>query len=324
MPRRRPRRSSRQLRNAALALVAGGTALVAAPHVARVQLADLPRAIVEAPAAVAEIGAEAVTQVAYVTAAATGQHLGFDTHTYPGDRAMARWKDAAPYEWVGYYLPAAPCHESTSWAGKRETLERMGWGIAVIYVGQQTWDGVKAPPVSQAQRRLETEGRACHKAFVTGERGAAEAEDAVATTQAEGFARGTVIFLDIEYMDRTHRSMQEYTRAWVREVLADGRYRPGVYVHSRNAEAIYDVVRGEYERAGLREEPPFWVTGGSRFAPSKRPQQVGHAFASVWQGVLDVHQTWGGIRLPIDVNVAAVPSPSSHSYALSPEFALGD
>jgi hypothetical protein len=172
MPRRK-RRPTRQLRNAALALVAGGTALAVAPHVAQVQLADVPRAIVEAPAGIAEIGVEAVSQVAYVSAAATGQHLGFDTHTYPGDRAMARWKDAAPYEWVGYYLPAAPCHESTSWSGKRETLERMGWGIAVIYVGQQTCDGVKAPPVSQARRKLASEGRACHKAFVTSERGAA-------------------------------------------------------------------------------------------------------------------------------------------------------
>jgi hypothetical protein len=32
----------------------------------------------------------------------------------------------------------------------------------------------------------------------------------------------------------------------------------------------------------------------------------------VWQGVLDVVQEWKGFKLPIDVNVAHVPSPSSH------------
>ena len=321
----RRRATHRRTRNALVLALAALSAAAIAPEVARTRLADVPSTLAHAPGAVADLGAEAVSQVATtVTAAATGSYLGFDTHSYPGDRAMRRWKDASPYAWVGYYLPAAPCHESTSWAGKRETLEQMGWGLAVIYVGQQTWDGVAAPSVKQAQRKLATEGRACHKAFVTASRGAAEAEDAVATTAAEGFAPGTVIFLDVEYMDRTHARMLGYARAWVRDVLADGRYRPGVYVHTHNAEDLYEMVRAEYAAAGLNEEPPFWVAGGQRFAPSKKPQQVGHAFASLWQGVLDVHQSWGGVRLPIDVNVAAVPSPSSHAYALSPAFALGD
>jgi hypothetical protein len=319
------RAARRRLGNAIALAAAATTAFYVAPQVASTRLADVPSTIAGAPDAIADLGAQAVAQVATtVTAAAAGSHLGFDTHSYPGDRAMRRWKDASPYTWVGYYLPAAPCHQSTTWAGKRETLERMGWGLAVIYVGQQTWDGVAAPPVGQARRKLVAEGRACHKAFVTADRGRAEAEDAIATTETEGFARGTVIFLDVERMERTHASMLAYARSWVREVLADGRYRPGVYVHTHNAAAIYDMVREEFAAAGLDEEPPFWVAGGQRFAPSKKPQQVGHSFAALWQGILDVHQTWGGVRLPIDVNVAAVPSPSSHAYALSPEFALGD
>lgn len=324
---RRPARSrrARRLRGGLVAALAGVTAMAVAPQVARTSLGDVSEAIAHSPEAVADLSAQAVTQVAtIVTAAASGAHLGFDTHTYPGDRAMQRWKDVSPYQWVGYYLPAAPCHESTSWAGRRATLEAMGWGVAVIYVGQQTWDGVAAPPVAKAERRLAEEGRACHKAFVTAERGAAEAADAIATTDTEGFARGTVIYLDIEYMDRTHQRMQDYARAWVREVLADGRYRPGIYVHTRNARDIHVLVREEYARAGLAEEPPFWVAGGPRFDTTKKPQQVGHSFASAWQGILDVNQTWGGIRLPIDVNVAAVPSPSSPAYRLSPEYALGE
>jgi hypothetical protein len=31
--------------------------------------------------------------------------------------------------------------------------------------------------------------------------------------------------------------------------------------------------------------------------------------------VLDVVEEWNGVKLPIDINVAAVPSPSSHEYA---------
>jgi hypothetical protein len=323
LPQRRPVRKSRKPRNAIVLALAAVTALAVAPTVARMELRDVPGTLAGAPAAVADLPVRAVTQVATITAAATGKHLGFDTHSYPGDRAMRKWKEAAPYEWVGYYLPS-PCHEDDSWAGTRQRLVDMGWGLAVIYVGQQTWDGVPAPPLSQAKRKIADGDRACHKGLLTAQRGDAEAEDAIATTAAEDFPDGTVIFLDVEYMDRTSPAMRAYARAWTRAVLADGRFRPGVYVHSHNATPIYEDVRAEYEAAGVNEEPPIWVAGGARFAPGKTPQQAGHAFAAVWQGLLDVSQTWGGIRLPIDVNVAAVPSPSSHAYALSPEYALGD
>src|SRR5437773_3453407 len=63
-------------------------------------------------------------------------HPGFDTSIYPGDAAMGAWlKPASPYEWVGYYLQA-PCHRDPSWMGKRAALTSMGWGLAVLFVGQ--------------------------------------------------------------------------------------------------------------------------------------------------------------------------------------------
>ena len=53
---------------------------------------------------------------------------------------MKAWKETpgSPYKWVGYYLPA-PCHNDESWVGKRDTLQQLGWGVAIVYVGQQTW-----------------------------------------------------------------------------------------------------------------------------------------------------------------------------------------
>src|SRR5689334_18120389 len=51
---------------------------------------------------------------ANVEAAAGGGHLGFDTSKYPGDDAMKAWRDDGSYEWVGYYLPSAPCHRDAS------------------------------------------------------------------------------------------------------------------------------------------------------------------------------------------------------------------
>jgi hypothetical protein len=94
-------------------------------------------------------------------------------------------------------------------------------------------------------------------------------------------------------------------------LLADGRYRPGVYVHAHNAAAVHEDFVAEYAAAGLEGAPPVWVASGRGFTTQKRPTDVGHAFAGVWQGVLDVVQEHGGVRLPIDVNVASVPDPSA-------------
>ncbi|HEY0971968.1 MAG TPA: glycoside hydrolase domain-containing protein [Gemmatimonadales bacterium] len=321
----RIRRTVRTRRGTLIAVAAAATAIGQAPVVARTSLGDIPAAVAHAPAAVAELPLENVANVVRLAANPEARHLGFDTHSYPGDRAMRAWKEHTPYEWVGYYLPAS-CHSDESWSGTREKLEEMGWGMAVIYVGQQSWDGVAAPPLSQAKAKLARGERACHKALLSAERGRAEARDAIEMTAKDGFERGTVVYLDIEYMDRTPQRMREYYRAWVREVLDDGRFRPGIYVHTHNAALVYEDVKSEYRVAGLDEEPPFWVAGGERFSPEKTAQEgTRHAFSAVWQGVLDVNQSWAGFRLPIDVNVAAVPNPSSHEYHVPAAYvAMGD
>jgi hypothetical protein len=286
-----------------------------------------------------------------------GRHLGFDTYAYPGDEVMRAWREAdVPYEWVGYYLPLAPCHKGASWGGKRQTLDDMGWGVAVVYVGQQPWGDVSVPAAAAAavkpppkpaskvttarasQRPSSRKGKAraakpaakkaapvkrkpaantvstCSREFVTAARGTREADDAIAKAMAEGFPTGTVVFLNIERMNRVPQAMRDYYRAWTARMLANGRYRPGFYAHKFNAQIVYDDVKAEYERAGVRSEPPFWIAGGSGFSPEREPHEVGHAFAKVWQGVLDVVEEWKGFKLPLDVNVARVPSPSSHEH----------
>ncbi|HKW12329.1 MAG TPA: hypothetical protein VJO33_18225, partial [Gemmatimonadaceae bacterium] len=63
-----------------------------------------------------------IASVAENVASPATAHLGFDTSEYPGDDAMRAWRDDGSYEWVGYYLPAAPCHKDASWSGKRDGL----------------------------------------------------------------------------------------------------------------------------------------------------------------------------------------------------------
>ncbi|MFI5229246.1 MAG: glycoside hydrolase domain-containing protein [Gemmatimonadales bacterium] len=292
----------------------------------RLALSTLPAAaaeLVDVPDAVSN----AVERAA---AGEGGSHVGFDTNIYPGDRAMRAWKNSGEYEWVGYYLPA-PCHKDDTWSGTRARLVDQGWGLAVIYVGQQTWGRKLSPTTRQtstkhrtrkkrrrsrgtmtreSKRPVATSGGDCSAAFVNAAHGRADARDAIARAAHEGFAPGTVIFLDVEYMDVLPPLMREYYRAWTQAVLADGTYRPGIYAHTRNAGAIYDDVNDLYDAAGLDSDPPFWIAGSGGFSFDRAPSDVGHAFASVWQGMLDVVRTHNGVKLPIDISIASAASPS--------------
>jgi hypothetical protein len=267
--------------------------------------------------------ADAAATVAQVAAAMTGQdapladeekaghNLGFDTHTFPGEKTMRAWKNApgAPYSWVGYYLPA-PCHKDGSWTGKRQLLTDMGWGIAIVFVGQQTW-GKNPKPLSAAQvARLAKSGATCNAGLLTTERGIADGNSAITVTAREGFPQKSIVFLDIERMEKMPEAMRMYYRAWARTLLKDGRYVPGVYVHAHNAQTVHDDFKAEFAAVGLTDEPRIWVATGHGFDEGKAPQDVGFAFAGVWQGMIDVARAVADIKLPVDVNVSSWKSPS--------------
>lgn len=254
---------------------------------------------------------------------------GFDTYYYPGDAAMRAWRTASPYTWVGYYLPA-PCHRETSWQGRRAALAAMGWEIAVLFVGQQTWEGraqVAAPadstrPDSARADSTRTDSTvagaaaapppACAPSQLTAERGAADAAAAIAAAAGDGFPEGTTIYLDVERMETVPPAMRAYYRAWARAVAADGRYGVGIYAHARNAAEIHADVTAELAAAGVAAAPRFWIasTAGFDFLTAA-PGGSGHPFATVWQGRLDVQETWGGVPLRIDVNVSTTAAPSA-------------
>jgi hypothetical protein len=241
---------------------------------------------------------------------AEGHFVGFDTHTYPGTGVMRAWKNApgAPYSWVGFYLPS-PCHADASWSGKRDTLQAMGWGLAVVYVGEQTWG--KTPPSLPPARLVAVRKRSpCSASLMNTDEGRANADDAVRRASHEGFGTGAVIFLDLERVEKVPPAMRDYYRAWVARMLATGRYRPGIYTHQHNAQQIFTDVKDVFIAARDTETPRFWIAGGKDFDEGRAPQDVGFAFAGVWQGVLDAARSVANMALPVDINVAAWRSPS--------------
>lgn len=233
---------------------------------------------------------------------------GFDTRDYPGDDVMAAWRAASPYRWVGYYLPA-PCYTGRSWTGRRTALERMGWGFAVLFVGEQDW--TDADPVEGVTGADPGAGDLrCTRVNLTAERGAADARAAAQAAAGDGFPAGTVLYLDVERVESVSPRLATYVRAWFEGVLADGRYVPGLYAHASNAEPLLAVAGEAFTTAGRGDRPALWVVTTSGFNLRRAPSESGFA-AEAWQGVLDATETWGGHTLRIDANVAADGSPST-------------
>jgi Domain of unknown function (DUF1906) len=249
---------------------------------------------------------------------------GFDTSVYPGDVAVNAWKwPHSPYRWAGYYL-GGPCHKDETWRGRYARLTADGWGVAAIYVGQQDWsqipdlvplmNRVDAPAFSTAQASLAT----CSASLLTDAQGRLEGQDAASRMAADGFPSGSTVFLDVEYVSAVNDALLTYVQGWVRGVLSDGRYRAGIYMARFNSGAVSSAARAGYTASASSGAPIFWIaatTSSLGFSFDSRPTDVGVDYASVWQGKLDVRDSWAGTQLLIDMNVASSMSPSSPGAA---------
>lgn len=252
---------------------------------------------------------------------------GFDTREYPGDGAMAAWRSSSPYRWVGYYLPA-PCHTGTSWTGRRAALRGAGWGLAVIFVGEQDWSasGLEAEefdPAAAEDLDAETADSAaaagepprCVTTNLTAERGRADADAAVQALAAEGFPPGTAVFLDVERVENVSDSLRTYVAAWTGAMLEDGSYAPALYAHGNNAVDLVEILGEEFRSAGRSDQPHLWVASGEGFDVRRAPAESGFP-ADIWQGRFDVDETWGEVTLRVDVNTAESADPSAPAAPL--------
>jgi hypothetical protein len=248
---------------------------------------------------------------------------GFDTRDYPGDAAMRAWRDASPYRWVGYYLPA-PCYTGTTWTGRRAALRDVGWGFAVLFVGEQDWsamgaaraaaDTAAATPAAAAaavhDSATATGADRCVAANLSAEQGARHAADAASAAAADAFPSGTVIFLDVERVERVSSELADYVRGWAAALLEDGRYVPGVYAHDNNAAELFTLLTEEFLVRQRVERPRLWVAKQDGFDTRRSPAESGYPLAAAWQGRFNIRERWGGVELLIDVNVADSPDPS--------------
>jgi len=146
---------------------------------------------------------------------------GFDVDIYPGDDVLGWLNGNTNLEWCGYYLAPAPSHKDQSWRGKLAPLKASGWGIAPIFVGEQV-----IGPGSQSPSATK---------------GAIDGAEAAALMTAEGFAKGSCVYLDLENGLPFPQELQDYTAAWCKAVT-DGQFQPGVYCSHALAQQVHALV----------------------------------------------------------------------------------
>lgn len=152
-----------------------------------------------------------VTSAQKQSGTATKTYPGFDKNIYPGDALLDALHKTFAY--TGYWLNNPPGETANTWAGKRALLQTHGFGFLVLFNGRlddEIKDKIKRSHLSPAKL------------------GEADAQQAVAAAKHEGFAVGTVLFLDQEEGGRLLPEQAEYLFAWVDGVQHAG-YRTGVY-----------------------------------------------------------------------------------------------
>lgn len=210
-------------------------------------------------------------------------YLGFDRNDYPGDGAMRELRKQFVFN--GYWLTPPPEEKTNSWAGKRKVLEAQGYGFLLLARGR--------PP-----QQIRT-------AAIAARSGIADAREAARRAGVEGFARGAIIFVDVEEGGRLPPAYHAYLRAWADELTKLG-FRPGVYCSGIPVDEGGGVTIVTADDIRANEAPrqfAFWVFNDA-CPPSPgciSPVNVPSPAAS---GVKDA-SVWQYVRSPREKEIAA-------------------
>src|SRR5712691_5195429 len=215
-------------------------------------------------------------------------HAGFDSSAFPGVAKMAAMKAGTNLEWCGFYLAPSPSHPDTSWMARRADIVGQGWGIAPLYVGQQT-TGPGSHHPSKAN-------------------GVVDGGDAVQLMKDAGFPAGTWIYLDLENGPPLPDILGEYVDSWVRTVDGSQTYRGGVYCSHGFADDIQALCPSARIWAfKVPTTDPHPVPGPNN--PTPDPSGSGLAEAHIWQLRQNALITVQGSSLKVDLDSAVSANP---------------
>ena len=196
--------------------------------------------------------------------------LGFDRNEYPGDESLPALRSTFAYS--SYWLNPPPGSRTNSWLGKRELLQKAGFGFLVLYNGK-LYKQLKSLPDAAAA-------------------GKKDGTTASQTAQAEGFPKGTVIFLDQEEGGRLFDIQKAYIYAFADAVTKQG-FRAGVYCSGTpltEPDGTVITTAGDLQSHAGGRQLAYWISNdacppspGCSLSPLPPPAGGGIRFAEVWQ-----------------------------------------
>lgn len=209
-----------------------------------------------------------ISAAAFQRYRSSATYLGFDRNDYPGDQNLLALRKSFAY--TGYWLNNPPGASANSWQGKRQTIQRAGFGFLLLF-----------------------NGRAFAELKSMANPGASDGAAAALAAKDEGFPGGSVIFLDQEEGGRMLDEQKQYVFAWADAVKQAG-FRPGVYCSGIEVAepdgTVISAARDLHDSKAGRELV-FWVAndacppspgcGFPKLPPP--PQASGAPFAEVWQ-----------------------------------------
>jgi Domain of unknown function (DUF1906) len=196
-------------------------------------------------------------------------YFGFDRNDYPGDDALPALRKS--FSFTGYWLGPPPGEKRSSWLGKREFLKSQGFGFLLLYLAP---DSSKIKNVAAARQK-----------------GIADAQSAGRLGTTEGFAKDSVIFLDIEEGGRLPASYHAYLGAFAEELTRQG-FRTGVYASAIPVDegqglsitTAADIVAHNSQLVIWAYNDACPPSPGCNPAPQNlQPAQSGFVAATFWQ-----------------------------------------
>ena len=198
-------------------------------------------------------------------------YLGFDRNIYPGDATLPTLRKT--FAFSSYWLSPPPREKTNTWIGKRKLLLSHGFGFLVLYCGRDS-----------SELKTETDAKV---------KGTEDASAASVAAKKEGFALGTIVFLDIEEGGRLTAAYHKYLIAWSEELKRSG-FLAGVYcsgIPVKEEPGSTITTADNIRKQGPLHDISIWVfndvcppSPGCAFPRDPPPPSAsGIPYAEVWQ-----------------------------------------
>ncbi len=222
---------------------------------------------------------------------------------YPGDKEVAAFIEPSPFSWIGFPLGGRPPYgggDGSAWAA--------GWTASAL--AHLRGLGLGIVPVYHGRAREARDGEQWDTWLVE------DADEAVRAAELVGVPPMTAVFLHIAWGRRLHRAQREYAAGWTARVDALSSYRGGVYCHAGPAETLRAagcpgplwLVKWACGRGGCPSQAGARSTCETPCAPSVTRRSEAECVIHQYAG--EVYTSFGGICLPLNLNLSAGPRPA--------------